>query len=66
MNKKELMIEEHTLVKTSEYRRLLKVEKHLMSIREGKDYNWLMDEFDKVDSFVDDMVVVNFDEGGEE
>lgn len=63
MTKEELFIEAHSLVKTKEYRRLLKVEKHLTSIREGKDYNWLISEYAKVDSFVDDMVVVSFDEG---
>lgn len=59
--KAELLADEYTLVKTDDYRRLLKVEKHLMSIREGKDYNWLTEEYNKVDAYIDDMEVIKFD-----
>lgn len=60
-SKEELLADEYTLVKTEEYRRLLKAEKHLMSIREGKDYNWLSLEYAKVDTFINDMEVIKFD-----
>jgi len=43
------------------YKRLLTAEKMLVSIRKGKDYSWLTNEYNKVDAFIDDMKVVKFD-----
>jgi hypothetical protein len=59
--KEEFFNDEYTLVKTEEYKRLLKAEKHLASIREGKDYNWLQKEYKEIDNTIEDMEVVKFD-----
>jgi hypothetical protein len=64
MNGKELedfMNTEFTLVTTVEYRRLLKNEKLLMSIQEGKDYNWLSEQYSLIEAKIEDMKVIKFD-----
>jgi hypothetical protein len=60
VTKEEMMLDEYTLLKTEEYKRLLKAEKHLMSIREGRDYNWLVGVYSDIDAFIDDMEVIKF------